>query len=301
MRHHPIVVPCVFLINQDFHTHSTASDGTLTPAELVRRAGEAGVERLALTDHDTVAGLAEAAGAAAGAGVELIPGVEISVSWQGHTVHLVGLNVDPADPTLLRGLARLLEYRGWRAVEIGRRLEKAGIPGGYEGARALAAGELVGRTHFARFLVQEGHARDVREVFKRFLVRGKPGHVPGRWADLQEAVGWIHGAGGVAVVAHPARYRMTGAKLRRLLGEFREAGGEALEVVSGSHSKEDCRLMARHAREFGLAASMGSDYHGPENPWLQLGRLPALPAGCRPVWTLFETRKHGAVLSDTSR
>jgi len=287
-------------LSRDFHTHSTASDGTLPPGELVCRAREAGVESLALTDHDTVAGLAEAAEAAAGAGLELIPGVEISVSWQGYTVHVVGLNVDPGDPILRKGLAGLLEYRAWRAEEIGRRLERDGIPGGYEGARAFAKGELVGRTHFAHFLVQQGHARDVREVFKRFLVKGRPGHVPGDWASLEEALGWIHGAGGVAVVAHPARYHMTRSKLRRLLGEFRELGGEALEVVSGSHSKDDCYLMARHARDFGLAASAGSDYHGPENPWIQLGRLPELPPGCRPVWTLFETETHGAVLSDTS-
>ncbi len=287
-------------LSWDFHTHSAASDGTLAPAELVSRAREAGVKRLALTDHDTLAGLPAASDAARVVGLELVPGVEISVSWQGHTVHLVGLNVDPADPTLLKGLRDLLDYRAWRAEEIGRRLERDGIPGGYEGARTFAKGELVGRTHFARFLVQQGHARDLREVFRKFLVKGKPGHVPGRWAELESALGWIHGAGGVAVIAHPARYRMTRSKLRRLLGEFRELGGEALEVVSGSHSVDDCFLMARHARDFGLAASAGSDYHGPENPWIQLGRLPELPHGCRPVTELIDRVDDGAILSGTS-
>lgn len=288
-------------LSYDFHTHSTASDGTLAPGELVKRAHEAGVELLALTDHDTVAGIAEAAAAAQEAGIGLLPGVEISVSWNGQTVHILGLNLDPRNPTLLEGLRGLLEYRAWRAEEIGRRLEKAGISGGYEGARALAGGELVGRTHFARFLVAGGYARDVREVFRNFLVKGKPGHVTGDWAGLEEALGWIHGAGGVAAVAHPARYRMTRSKLRRLLGEFHELGGQGLEVVSGSHSRDECFTMARHARDFGLLASAGSDYHGPENPWISLGRLPALPPGCRPIRHLFDTDEtNGAVLSNTS-
>ena len=285
----------------DLHTHSTASDGTLAPGELVRRAREAGVETLALTDHDTVAGLQEAAGVAEKMGMRLVTGVELSVSWQGQTVHILGLNLDPDAPILLEGLARLQEYRRWRAEEIGRRLEKSGIPGAFEGASALSNGKLVGRTHFARFLVEKGHARDVREVFRNFLVKGKPGHVSGDWASLEEALGWIHGAGGLAAVAHPARYRMTRSKLRRLLGEFRELGGEGLEVVSGSHSRDESYTMARHARDFGLLASAGSDYHGPENPWISLGRLPALPHGCRPIWNFFEdSETHGTVLSDTS-
>lgn len=284
----------------DLHSHSTASDGTLSPAALVEAAHVAGVEVLALTDHDTLAGIPEAMEAAAGLGMQLVPGVEVSVSWNGHTVHVLGLNVDPGTPMLQQGLARLLEYRAWRAEEIGRRLERDGIPGGYDGARALAKGELVGRTHFARFLVQQGHARDVREVFRRFLVKGRPGHVPGEWATLEEALEWILDAGGIAAVAHPARYRMTRSKLRRLLGEFRELGGRALEVVSGSHSRDECFTMARHAGDFGLLASAGSDYHGPENPWINLGQLPDLPHGCTPVWTHFDTENHGTVLSDTS-
>ncbi len=268
----------------DLHAHSTASDGTLAPAELMRRAHAAGVRVMALTDHDTTAGLAEAGAEAQRLGLVFVPGVEISVSWGGRTVHIVGLWVDVGTPALQAGLERLRAFRDWRAREIGRRLEAAGYPGLYEAACGFASGSLVGRTHFARALVAAGHAESVREVFRKFLVKGRPGHVPGDWAELDEAVGWIRDAGGSAVVAHPARYGFTRTKLRRLLGEFREAGGEAMEVISGSHSRDEVFTMARHSRELGLLASAGSDYHGPENPWIELGRLPPLPAGLRPVW-----------------
>ena len=268
----------------DLHAHSTASDGTLTPAELMARAAAAGVKVMALTDHDTLAGLDEAAAAAAVQGITFVPGVEVSVSWNKQTVHIVGLGVDRSNEALRAGLAGLAEYRDWRAREIGVRLAKAGIDGAFEGARALSNGRLIGRTHFARFLVQQGHADSVGQVFKKFLVSGKPGHVAGEWASLEDALGWIQGAGGVAVIAHPARYRMTRSKLRKLIGAFQALGGAAIEVVSGSHSRDEYFTMARHAADFGLAASAGSDYHGPENPWVALGRLPELPAGCRPVW-----------------
>ncbi len=269
----------------DLHTHSTASDGTLAPAQLVRRAAAAGVEVMALTDHDSLGGLDEAAGAAARVGITLIPGVEISVSWGGRTIHVVGLDVDPDCAVLRDGLAGLQRYRGWRAEEIGRRLATAGYEGAFEGARALSNGTLIGRTHFARFLVQRGAAADVRSVFKRFLVRGKPGHVPGDWASLEAAVGWIVAAGGDAVIAHPARYGFTRAKMLRLIGEHKACGGRGIEVISGSHSRDDSFTFARHAREQRLLASAGSDYHGPEHPWIDLGRLPGLPEGCIPIWT----------------
>jgi predicted metal-dependent phosphoesterase TrpH len=268
----------------DLHAHSTASDGTLPPAELMARASQAGVAVMALTDHDTLAGIDEAAEAATAHGIRFVAGVEISVTWNKGTVHIVGLGIDPANEALRAGLAELVAYRDWRAEEIGRRLAKAGIPGAFEGAKALSNGRLISRTHFARFLVQTGHAESVGQVFKRFLVNGKPGHVAGEWASLADALGWIRGAGGQAVIAHPARYNLTRSKLRRLIGEFRELGGSALEVVSGSHSKDEYFTMARHAADFGLAASAGSDYHGPENPWIELGRLPELPAGCCPIW-----------------
>ncbi|MGA7980285.1 MAG: PHP domain-containing protein [Chromatiaceae bacterium] len=268
----------------DLHTHSTASDGTLSPAALVARAAAAGVEVLALTDHDTTEGLPVAEAAAADRGLVLVPGVEVSVSWGGRTIHIVGLGVDRTSNTLQRGLARLCAYRAWRAEEIGRRLAQAGIPDALVGAMGFSNGRLIGRTHFARFLVSRGYAEDVRAVFRHFLIKGKPGHVPGEWASLADAVGWIRGAGGQAAIAHPARYGFTAAKLRRLIGELKELGGEGIEVVSGSHSRDECFVFARHARENRLLASAGSDYHGPENPWLELGRLPPLPEGCTPIW-----------------
>jgi predicted metal-dependent phosphoesterase TrpH len=276
----------------DLHTHSTASDGTLAPRALVRRAATAGVRVLALTDHDTTAGLAEAMEAARWVGVDLVPGVEISVTWGGRTIHVLGLRFDPEDDVLQAGLERLRAYRRWRAEEIGRRLGKAGIDGAHEGAVELSGGQLIGRTHFARFLVGRGLARDVRGVFKHFLVKGKPGHVAGDWATLEQAVGWIRAAGGQAVLAHPARYRFTRSKRLRLIGELKELGGSGsgIEGVSGSHSRDDALVFARHARESGLLASAGSDYHGPENPWVDLGRLPALPEGCVPIWASWTPR-----------
>lgn len=269
----------------DLHSHSTASDGTLSPTELVQRAATAGVDYLALTDHDTTDGLVEARAAAMGTGLTLVPGVEVSVSWSGKTIHIVGLRVDEQDETLLQGLARLRTFRAWRAEEIGRRLLKqSGIAGAYEGAQSYAHGALVSRTHFARYLVEIGVAGSMQDVFKRFLVHNKPGHVPGQWASLEDVVGWIRGAGGVAVLAHPARYKQTATKLRALMGEFRECGGVAMEVVSGSHTPDEVRTMGRNAQQMELLASAGSDYHGPENPWIELGRLRALPEGCVPVW-----------------
>ncbi|NKN33345.1 PHP domain-containing protein [Marichromatium bheemlicum] len=268
----------------DLHTHSNASDGTLTPQALVERAARAGLTMLALTDHDTTAGVDEARAAAARCALTLVPGVEISVTWNARTIHVVGLNVDPVNPELQQGLARLRVFRDWRAEEIGRRLAKHGISGAYEGARALSGGALIGRTHFARFLVGQRLAADTGDVFKRFLTTGKPGYVAGDWASLEEAVGWIRGAGGQAVIAHPARYKLTRTKLLQLIGEFREHGGGGIEVVTSSHSRDEVFTFARHAREQRLLASAGSDYHGPEQPWLVLGRLPPLPDGCVPIW-----------------
>ncbi len=268
----------------DLHSHSTASDGTLTPDALVARAAGAGVDVLALTDHDTLDGLHDAAEAAREAGVTLVPGVEVSVSWRGLTVHILGLGVDPDNQTLAQGLRGLQAFRDWRAEEIGRRLEKRGIADALAGARRHASGRIVSRTHFARYLVETRRAGSVGEVFKRFLVHGKPGYVSGDWATLADAVGWIRGAGGLAVIAHPARYRLTRSKLGRLIDDFKACGGVGMEVVSGSHSLDQTLHMAAVARAKGLLASCGSDFHGPENPWIELGRLRALPDGCTPVW-----------------
>lgn len=272
-------------LNYDLHSHSIASDGTLTPSELVRHAAAQRVGVLALTDHDTLAGIAEAQQAAREAGIRLVAGVEVSVTWRAQTVHVVGLQVDPAHEAMQAGLARLQAFRDWRAGEIARRLEqRAGIGGALEAASEYARGRLISRTHFARFLLDRGHARGMQDAFDRYLKRNCPGYVPGDWATLEEAVAWITGAGGQAVVAHPARYPLTATRLRELTGEFKDCGGSAIEVISGSHSRDETLVMAKLASRQGLLASAGSDYHGPENPWVELGRLHALPSGCVPVW-----------------
>jgi hypothetical protein len=273
------------MCRHDLHSHSTASDGTLEPAQLVLRAQQAGVGVLALTDHDTLDGCAEAAQAAAGRPLELVPGVEISVTWNGMTIHVLGLNVDPGCRPLLEGLTGLMAFRDWRAGEIARKLEQAGIGGALEGARRYQRGRILSRTHFAQYLVEAGRAPSVRQVFRHYLVKGKPGFVNGEWAALETALDWILAAGGLPVIAHPARYRLTRSKLARLIGAFREAGGVGIEVVSGSHSLDETRHMAAVSREHGLLASAGSDYHGPENAWVGLGQLRPLPQGCTPVWT----------------
>lgn len=272
----------------DLHTHTFRSDGTLPPAALVARARAQGVKTLAVTDHDVTDGLPEAQAAADAAGVTLIPGVEISVTWNEQTVHVVGLSIDARDRTLQTGLAQLREFRNWRAQEMDRRLAKKRISGAYDYVVNLAGGSILSRTHFAHFLVAHGFSRTLGEAFKHYLKRGCPGYVPGRWATLSEAVGWIRGSGGVAVIAHPARYRLTSGKLRRLLDEFKQCGGQAIEVISGSHSPADNARFAAISVTHQLAASLGSDYHGPEKPWVELGRLPALPSECNPVWHLLQ-------------
>lgn len=277
----------------DLHSHSTASDGTLAPAALVRHAAAQGVDVLALTDHDVTAGLAEARCAAAEAGVTLLPGVEISVTWNHQLLHIVGLDIDPEHGVLQQGLQGQRNFRNWRAEEIGRRLEKKGVAGALAGARALAGGPSIGRTHFARYLVAQGEAKDMQGAFDRWLKRGKPAYVPGQWAALSEAVGWIRAAGGQAVIAHPMRYKLSATRFRQLLAEFKEAGGEALEVVSGSFPHGATPALANYSRQFGLLASAGSDYHGPGQS-SELGRMPPLPEGCVPVWRDWVTEGRGS-------
>lgn len=270
----------------DLHTHSTHSDGLLQPAALVERAAARGVKVLALTDHDETAGLAEARARAAELGIVFVNGVEISATWDGHSVHVVGLNVDPGNPDLAAGLEWLRAGRRRRAESIAAELDKVGIGGSLEGALAHAANPaLLGRTHFARYLVERGYASDVAAVFRRYLVAGKPGYVPHQWADLEQAVGWITAAGGIAVLAHPGRYRLDEAKRDALFAAFKQAGGLGVEVVTGSHHADQYPLYARCAQRFGLLASCGSDFHGPEEGRRELGALPQLPAGCTPVWT----------------
>jgi predicted metal-dependent phosphoesterase TrpH len=271
--------------NFDLHCHSTASDGVLTPAALVRRAAANGVGVLALTDHDELTGLAEAEATAYECGVRLVPGVEISITWGGITIHIVGLRVDPASDALARGLEHVRASRARRAERIAAEFDALGIPGTLEGAYSYAGNpNLVGRAHFARFLVEQGVARDVKSVFHRYLVAGKPAYVPHEWAHLADAVAWIRASGGRAVVAHPGRYRLTRAELRQFFAEFIAAGGEAIEVVTGSHTSAQYGEFAQLAREFGLLASRGSDFHGPDESEIDLGQLPLLPADLKPVW-----------------
>jgi 3',5'-nucleoside bisphosphate phosphatase len=270
----------------DLHCHSTLSDGLLTPSQVVRRAAERGVDVLALTDHDEVAGLAEARVAAREAGVQFVAGSELSVSWQDSTVHVVALGIDAENATLVRGLEHVRTSRDARAQRIGESLAAAGIPNALEGALAYVTSErLISRTHFARHLIAAGHARDMKDAFKRFLTTGNPGHVPHTWASLPDAVDWIHAAGGQAVIAHPGRYKLTRAELRALVGEFRDLQGDALEIVSPSHTPAQYAEFATLARAFGLKGSCGTDFHGPGESRLDFGELPPLPAGVDPVWS----------------
>lgn len=269
----------------DLHCHSTVSDGTLTPTALVERAAVRGVNVLALTDHDETAGLAEARLAAASVGLEFIDGTELSVSWRDLTLHIVGLGIDPDSPSLVEGMRVIRSGRLGRARLIGESLERAGIPGAFEGAARFAANEqLLSRTHFARFLVEAGHVKHVREVFKRYLTPGKPGYVEHVWASLADAVGWIHGAGGQAVLAHPGRYQVNQAGMQELLAEFKDRGGDAIEVLTSSHTIAQYAEYASYALRFGFLASCGSDYHGPGESWMDFGDLPPLPPALTPVW-----------------
>jgi predicted metal-dependent phosphoesterase TrpH len=279
----------------DLHTHSTASDGAYSPAELLERAARAGIQVLALTDHDTTAGLTEAQEAADLRGVDFIAGIEVSVTWQNRTLHVVGLRIDPEHAPLQAGLEGLRQIRTDRALEMDARLARAGISGILDAARQQAGPGMITRTHFARCLASRGLAADVRDVFNRYLTPGKPGHVSTRWADMEAAIDWIRGAGGIAVLAHPQRYKLTHSWLRRLLGEFKEMGGEALEVLSGTSAPGDVQSSAALARHHGLLASCGSDFHGPDDSWPKLGRLPGLPAGLTPVWRAWE--QHPALQS----
>ncbi len=268
----------------DLHSHSTISDGSLTPADLVQYAALRGVKVLALTDHDDVAGLDAARTASQSAGVSLIAGVEISVTWRDRTLHILGLKIDPHYPELHRGLSTIRDGRVGRAVKIAEALAEAGINGSLEGAYGFVQENIISRTHFACFLVSQGHAGSMKNVFKKYLVKGRPGYVPHHWAELADAVRWIKGSGGCAVIAHPGRYGLGATTLHQLLEEFRALGGDALEVVSGSHTPEMVQRFARLAGEYGFLVSCGSDYHGPDRGYGDIGRIPSLPSGCAPVW-----------------
>lgn len=264
----------------DFHSHSTASDGVLSPAGLAARAAGNGVGLWALTDHDALAGLAEARESAASAGMGFVDGVEVSVTWRGQTVHVVGLGIDPAHPAIAGGVAATRSSRYGRAERIADELARAGIAGALDGALAHAESkELVGRTHFARYIVERGFADDVSAVFDRYLSPGRPGYVPHEWAKLDDAVRWIRESGGAAVIAHPGRYDLSARALDALLGEFKRSGGVGIEVVTGSHSPDQFTLFAQIAKQYGFLASCGSDFHSPDEGGFDLGCLPPLPPG----------------------
>jgi predicted metal-dependent phosphoesterase TrpH len=273
------------MLNVDLHCHSNISDGHLAPAEVAARAKENGVEVWALTDHDEVSGIREARRAAGAIGLKYVPGVEISVTWAEQTVHIVGLHIDENDERLVRGLAATRSGRERRAMEIAEQLASVGIPGAFEGALKFVGNpDLISRTHFARYIMELGLCADVGEVFRNYLTEGKPGYVPHRWAALQEAVSWIRGAGGIAVIAHPGRYNYSDLAFAELFDEFKQLGGTAIEVVTGSHTVDQYSEYAKVANRYGFLGSRGSDFHGPGESRVELGALPPLPDSVKPVW-----------------
>lgn len=273
--------------NFDFHCHSSVSDGLLPPAAVARRASANGVDLWALTDHDDIGGIAEAGEAAAEAGLAFVSGVEISIEWRGTPIHVVGLGFDHRHPSLVEGLESLRSGRLERARRMGDALAAIGIPGVLDGAMTYVTNpNLISRAHFARYLVSIGIARDIAGVFQHYLAPGKPGYVDHRWATLADALGWIQAAGGVAVLAHPGRYKMSGGDMRKFLDEFKDLGGQAIEVASGSHSPDHVLHFARLARHYAFHASRGSDFHGPEESYVDLGQAAPLPLDLKPVWRL---------------
>ncbi len=268
----------------DLHCHTTASDGSLSPAELIARAYDRGVRLLSITDHDTVGAYAVLQEANKYADLKLVPGIEFSCNWSGINVHILGLAIEPAHPAMQEAVAEQVSARAERGREIARRLEKKGIVGSYDAVLAMAKGRSVGRPDFARFLVERGYVASMNEAFERYLGAGKIGDVKAMWPNLEKVVRWIVAAGGQAVVAHPMHYKMTNAKLRRMLAEFVEFGGEGLEVCNGRQVEQEVSYLRDLCRHFGLRASVGSDFHQPNN-WLDLGCAPALTGSCEPIWS----------------
>ena len=276
------------VLNCDLHCHSTASDGLLPADEVVRRAAANGVDRLALTDHDDLGALLAARAAADEVGMLFTNGVEISIEWEGLQIHILGLAFNVDDAQLNAGLATIRSGRLDRAQRMSADLEKIGVCNAFAGAMHFAKNpSLISRAHFARYLVASGVCKDVRSVFESYLVPGRPGYVDHRWATLADSIGWVCGAGGIAAVAHPGRYKLSNRDMRRFLAEFKDLGGQAIEVMSGSHSQENVGTFARLANEYGFLASRGSDFHGPGESYVDLGKLPPLPDGLKPVWELF--------------
>ena len=273
--------------NIDFHCHSEISDGLYPPREVVRLAAQNQVDVLALTDHDSLGGLSDAREQARDLGIQFVNGVEVSVTWTAKTLHIVGLNIDPTHIGLRAGLETIRSGRMKRAEKMAESLARAGIGGVLQGAMSFAVNpEMIGRTHFARCLVEQGHVKDVKAVFKKYLVPGKPGYVPHDWASLTDAVTWIRASGGIPVIAHPGRYDIGPNVMKRLLAEFKTAGGLGVEVVTSNHSKDQVERFAHLAVEYDLLASRGSDFHGDEDGRVQLGKIAPLPSQLKPVWSL---------------
>ncbi len=271
----------------DLHCHSTASDGALPPTEVLQRAHRQGVTHLALTDHDTTAGLNEAALAAEACGIRLINGIELSATYANQCLHIVGLNIDPNDAQLCAGIAEQHHLRAQRAQKIADKLKKKAIPGAYEAVcRAAGNGEIT-RSHFADFLVTQGYVTSQQDAFDRYLSKGKPAFVATQWAALEDTLAWIKAAGGVAVLAHPLRYKLSSKWINRALSAFKEAGGLGIEVVTGRTTIDEIRLSQQYARRHQLFGSVGSDFHTPDNQWIELGRLAPLPNDIRPIWDCF--------------
>ena len=275
-------------LNADLHCHSVISDGTLTPEDLAQRAYANGVRLWSLTDHDELGGQERARAAAQAIGMDYVGGVEISVTWMGQTIHIVGLGIDAKNPVLVEGLRQTRDGRGKRAQQIADALSQVGIAGAYEGALHFAGNhDLISRTHFARFLVEQGICRNTETVFQNYLVEGKPGFVPHQWASLEDTVSWIKQAGGVAVIAHPGRYDFTAMQMDQLYERFKDFGGVGIEVITGSHNPDQYQTYGKIAQKYGFMASRGSDFHDPGESHMDLGSLPLLPSNLTPVWSVF--------------
>jgi hypothetical protein len=270
----------------DLHCHSTASDGALSPTEVVQRAHQQGVTSLALTDHDTTAGIAEAQLCAATIGIKLIAGIELSTNWQNRCFHIVGLGVDPTYAPLATATHNLQSTRLERAEKIALKLEKKRIPGALEAVKKAAGDGMITRSHFADFLLSQNHVSTQQEAFDRYLAKGKPAYVSTSWAELELAINWITESGGVAVLAHPLRYKLTANWMNRLLTAFKDVGGLGIEVITSRINADEIRRVTDYAKRFDLAGSMGSDFHNATNPWVELGRLAPLPKNIKPVWEL---------------
>jgi len=268
----------------DLHCHTTASDGSLEPRELLDRAIANGVSTLAITDHDTINGYLDIADFAKTQDIDLIPAIEWSCTWSKMNIHIVGLNLDVDTPTLQQGLERQRQARTQRADKIDERLQQRGLPSMLSAAQEQASGGQIGRVHFAKAMVDQGLVKDMNQAFKRYLGAGKPGDVKSMWPTLAEVVEWTNVAGGIAVIAHPNKYNLTRSKLRRLITDFKEVGGRGMEAVSGNERSLDIAYLGKLCNEFGLLASCGSDFHSPKQAWLDLGKIPDMPEGVTPVW-----------------